>query len=133
MVGRLAAPKRPDLALRALARVRAQVPAAELHLAGEGPLEPEARALARELGIEEAVHFLGRRDDVAELLREAAVALLASDYEGSPLSVIEAMATGVPVVATAAGGSTSSSQTASRVCSRRRTTPTRSRRRSSRC
>jgi glycosyltransferase involved in cell wall biosynthesis len=104
MVGRLAAPKRPDLALRALARVRARVPAAELHLAGDGPLEPEARALARELGIEDAVRFLGRRDDVAALLREAAVALLASDYEGSPLSVIEAMATGVPVVATAAGG-----------------------------
>lgn len=104
MVGRLAAPKRPDLALRALARVRPRVPAAELHLAGGGPLEPEARALARELGIEDAVRFLGRRDDVPALLREAAVALLASDYEGSPLSVIEAMATGVPVVATAAGG-----------------------------
>jgi len=104
MVGRLAAPKRPDLALRALVQVRARVPAAELHLVGDGPLEPEARALARELGMDDAVHFLGRRDDVAALLREAAVVLLASDYEGSPLSVIEAMATGAPVVATAAGG-----------------------------
>jgi glycosyltransferase involved in cell wall biosynthesis len=50
------------------------------------------------------VRFLGNRDDVPELLAEAECALLASDYEGCPLAVVEAMAAGVAVAATAVGG-----------------------------
>jgi len=50
------------------------------------------------------VHFLGSRDDVPELLARSECALLASDYEGSPLAVAEAMAASVPVAATAVGG-----------------------------
>jgi glycosyltransferase involved in cell wall biosynthesis len=104
MVGRLARPKRPDLALRALASVRESVPEAELHLVGEGPLRAQAEALTAELGLNGAVKFLGNREDVPELLARAECALLASDYEGCPLAVVEAMAAGVPVVATDAGG-----------------------------
>jgi glycosyltransferase involved in cell wall biosynthesis len=104
MVGRLAPPKRPDLAIRALASVREQVPDAELHIVGDGPLRTEAEALAAGLGIAGAVRFLGTRDDVPELLAEAECALLASDYEGSPLAVVEAMAASVAVVATKVGG-----------------------------
>lgn len=104
MVGRLAPPKRPDLALRALASVREAIPEAELHLVGDGPLRPQAEALTAELGLNGAVEFLGTRDDVPELLATADCALLASDYEGCPLAVVEAMAAGVPVVATDAGG-----------------------------
>jgi glycosyltransferase involved in cell wall biosynthesis len=104
MVGRLAPPKRPDLALRALASVRERIPEAELHVVGDGPLRPEAERLAAQLGVAEHVRFLGNRDDVPELLAEAECALLASDYEGCPLAVVEAMAAGVAVAATAAGG-----------------------------
>jgi glycosyltransferase involved in cell wall biosynthesis len=104
MVGRLAPPKRPDLALRALAAVRESVPEAELHVVGDGPLRAEAERLAAELGVAGATRFLGTRDDVPELLAEAECALLASDYEGCPLAVIEAMAASVPVVATEVGG-----------------------------
>jgi glycosyltransferase involved in cell wall biosynthesis len=104
MAGRLARPKRPDLALRALAAVRARIPEAELHVAGDGPLRPEAERLAAELGLSGAVRFLGYREDVPELLAGSECVLLASDYEGCPLAVVEAMAAGVPVVATDAGG-----------------------------
>lgn len=104
MVGRLAPPKRPDLALRALASVLERVPEAELHIVGDGPLRPDAERLAGELGLGEKARFLGNRDDVPELLAEAECALLASDYEGCPLAVVEAMAAGVAVAATAVGG-----------------------------
>jgi glycosyltransferase involved in cell wall biosynthesis len=104
MVGRLAPPKRPDLALRALALVRERVPEAELWIVGDGPLRPEAERLADAVGVAEAVRFLGHRDDVPELLAGAECALLASDYEGCPLSVVEAMAAGVAVAATDVGG-----------------------------
>src|SRR5436190_7556052 len=104
MVGRLAPPKRPDLALRALVGVRERVPEAHLRLVGDGPLRAESEQLAAELGLGDAVSFLGYRDDVPQLLAEAECALLASDYEGGPLAVVEALAAGVPVVATDAGG-----------------------------
>lgn len=103
-VGRFAAPKRPDLALRALKVARERAPHAELHLVGDGVDRPELERLAGELRLGEAVRFLGTRDDVAALLTTAACVVLASDYEGCPLSVIEAMAARVPVVATAVGG-----------------------------
>lgn len=104
LVGRLARQKRPDVALRAFARAREQVPEATLDLVGDGPLRGESERLAAELGLEGAVRFLGSRDDVPELLAAAECLLLASDYEGSPLVVAEAMAAGVAVVATDAAG-----------------------------
>jgi glycosyltransferase involved in cell wall biosynthesis len=104
MVGRLAPPKRPDLALRGFAKARERIPEAELHVVGDGPLRAGAEALAAELGVADAVQFLGNRDDVPELLAQAECALLASDYESCPLAVVEAMAASVPVAATAAGG-----------------------------
>jgi glycosyltransferase involved in cell wall biosynthesis len=104
MVGRLASQKRPDIALRAFAAARREIPEAELHVVGDGPLRSEAEALAAELGLAEAVRFLGNRGDVPELLTQAECVLLASDYEGCPLAVIEAMAASVAVAATAAGG-----------------------------
>jgi glycosyltransferase involved in cell wall biosynthesis len=100
MVGRLASPKRHDLAVEALALL----PDVELHLVGDGPLAPRVNALARSLGVEARLHALGPRADVPALLSRAACALLLSEYEGWPLVVMEAMAAGVPVVASAVGG-----------------------------
>jgi glycosyltransferase involved in cell wall biosynthesis len=103
-VGRLAPPKRPDLALRALSELRREHPHARLDIVAEGPLRAETEALVRELGLGDAVRLLGKRDDVPELLSRAQCFLLTSDYEGCPYTVLEAMAAGVPVVSTRAGG-----------------------------
>ncbi len=103
-VGRLAPPKRPDLAIDALRILKRTRPGARLDLVGDGPLLGHAQAQLGAGDVEDAVRLLGRRDDVPELLSRAACFLLSSDYEGCPLSVLEAMAAGVPVVATAVGG-----------------------------
>lgn len=104
MVGRFAPPKRHDLVLRAFAELHAAFPGSELWLVGDGDGLPAAERLAFELGVAGSTRFLGVRADVPELLAQAACVVLASDYEGCPLSVIEAMAAGVPVVATGVGG-----------------------------
>ena len=104
VVGRLSAQKRPDVALRAAAALRPRMPELELHLVGTGPQREEVVALAAELGLEDVVRLLGGRDDVPELLSQAACVLSTSDYEGCPLAVLEAMAAGATVVASAVGG-----------------------------
>ena len=104
MVGRFARPKRHDLVLRAFAEVQPRFPEAELWLVGNGDGLAAAEQLAAELGVAGSTRFLGVRDDVPALLADAACVVLASDYEGCPLSLIEAMAAGVPVVATGVGG-----------------------------
>ena len=100
-LGRLASQKRPDLAVEAIARLPAPV---ELDLANDGPEREAVEQVARGLGVGERVHFLGYRDDVPRLLSRASCLLLTSDYEGASLTVLEAMAAGVPVVATRVGG-----------------------------
>jgi len=104
MVGRFARPKRHDLALRAFADVHGRFPGSELWFVGDGDDRRAAEQLAAELGVRDSTRFLGVREDVPDLLARAACVVLASDYEGCPLSVIEAMAAGVPVVATRVGG-----------------------------
>jgi glycosyltransferase involved in cell wall biosynthesis len=104
MVGRFAPPKRHDLVLRAFALLHPGFPGSELWLVGDGEGLAAAERLAAELGVAGSTRFLGVRDDVPALLAGAACVVLASDYEGCPLSVIEAMAAGVPVVATRVGG-----------------------------
>ena len=102
-IGRLAPPKRTDLLLRAFAEVRRHRPEAELYI-GDGPDRAQVEALVTELRLRDHVKLLGTRPDVPALLSRAACFVLASDYEGCPLSVIEAMAAAVPVVATGVGG-----------------------------
>ena len=104
LVGRLAEQKRPDIAVRALARLRERHPEASLDVIAHGPLDGEVAALVSELGVQDAVRLLGKRDDVPELLEEAECFLLTSDYEGCPYTVLEAMAAGLPVAATRVGG-----------------------------
>jgi glycosyltransferase involved in cell wall biosynthesis len=103
-VGRLATQKRPDIAVRAFARVRELYPEAELQIVGDGPARGDVEALVDFLGLRPAVRFSGTRDDVPALLSRAACVILSSDYEGCPFTVIEAMAAGAPVVATRVGG-----------------------------
>lgn len=81
-----------------------ELPEATLALAGDGPAREALQSLARDLGIEDRVRFLGHRSDVADLLGTCDVFVLPSLYEGLPLSVLEAMAAGKPIVATSVGG-----------------------------
>jgi len=104
LVCRLAPPKRPDLVVRAVDRLRRRFPNLELHIAGDGPDRPAIARLVDALALNDRVTLLGKRDDVPALLARAACVALASDYEACPLTLLEAKAAGVPVVATAVGG-----------------------------
>jgi len=103
-VGRLAPQKRPDVAVRAFGEVLRRHPDAHLDVAADGPLRGDVEALVGALGLNGAVTLLGQRQDVPNLLARAQCTLLTSDYEGLPLTVLESMAAGVPVVATNVGG-----------------------------
>jgi glycosyltransferase involved in cell wall biosynthesis len=103
-VGRLSPPKRTDLAIAAFSALRERSPAARLLIVGDGPDRPAIERQIAALGLSEDVQLLGNRDDVPALLRSARCLLLTSDYEGCPLTVIEAMAAGLPVIATSVGG-----------------------------
>jgi len=71
---------------------------------GDGPMEDELRERVARLGIADNVEFLGHRDDIPELLATGAMAVRASLSEGLPLVALEAMAAGLPVIATDVGG-----------------------------
>lgn len=96
MVARLAAPKRADLLIRAFAR--AALPDCELVLAGGGPQMAALRTLADAMA-PGRVRFAGPVADVPALLASAQAFALASDHEGFPLSILEAMRAGLPVIA----------------------------------
>jgi glycosyltransferase involved in cell wall biosynthesis len=87
------------LALRALADREWH-----LDLIGDGPLREEAQRLAESLGLARRISFLGTRTDVAELLAAAHAFLLISNWEGFPLTIVEAMRAGLPVIASDVGG-----------------------------
>lgn len=84
--------------------VRAAVPDATLVLVGDGPLRPEAEVQADRLGCRDSIRFLGFRHPAGPFLAAADVAVLPSRTEGMPNAVLEAMALGVPIVATRVGG-----------------------------
>jgi glycosyltransferase involved in cell wall biosynthesis len=94
-VGRLELPKGHDTLLRALSLV----PGAMLALVGDGPLSGQLHALARQLGITSRVRFMGTRMDVPQLLKTADVYVQPSHWEGFGIAALEAMASGMPIVA----------------------------------
>jgi glycosyltransferase involved in cell wall biosynthesis len=76
----------------------------EVDLIGDGPLMEAMRQLAASLGLSGRVRFLGQRMDVGAILAESQAFLLISNWEGFPLSILEAMRSGLPVIASAVGG-----------------------------
>jgi glycosyltransferase involved in cell wall biosynthesis len=103
-VGRLRQQKNFPLFLRVAREVLREIPQAGFVIAGEGPERPDLELLARDLGIAPQVHFLGYVSDMTELYAGVDLLLMTSHAEGTPLTVLEAMAMGVPVVATRVDG-----------------------------
>jgi glycosyltransferase involved in cell wall biosynthesis len=101
-VGRLAAEKDYPLLVRAVAPLLG--PGARLVLVGDGAERDAIRAEVAAQGVEPFVHMAGARDDVPRCLAALDVFVLSSRHEGLPLAALEAMAAGLPVVATAVGG-----------------------------
>ncbi len=99
-VSRLHPVKRLDVLLRALVWLGS----AQTVIVGYGPEERRLKVLAEQLGLEKRVHFVGQQRDVRPWLAAMDVFVLSSDWEGMPNAVLEAMACGLPVVATSVGG-----------------------------
>lgn len=76
----------------------------QLELIGDGPLKAGAMQQAKEAGLEHKIHFAGSRNDVPARLAAADIFVLSSHWEGLPLSILEAMAAGLPIVASHVGG-----------------------------
>jgi len=99
---------RPEKALEVLigaaSRLASTFPTLRVVIAGRGDEEARLRALVRDLRLEQTVLLIGPRNDVSDLLAVFDVAVCCSDFEGSPLSVMEYMAARLPVVATGVGG-----------------------------
>ncbi len=103
-VSRLRRQKALEVLLDAHARVLEVVQDAHLVIAGDGECRAELERHASDLGVANRTHFLGRRDDVDQMLDAVDVAAMSSDFEGRPLFALECMASGTPLVATAVGG-----------------------------
>lgn len=103
-VATLSRVKNHSLLLRAFKAVLAEIPSSRLLLVGEGAQRSTLEAEAKSLGTSNQVQFMGLRRDVPDILSAADIFVMASDWEGNPLSVMEAMAAGKPVVSTAVGG-----------------------------
>ncbi len=101
---RLEAEKSTEVAVRAFARSGVSDRGWRLDIAGDGSQREGLLRLATESGVGDAVRFLGRRDDIAALMRRAGLLIAPCAVEGLGLTVLEAMAAGLPVVAARAGG-----------------------------
>ena len=95
--------KRVQDVIRVFERVQEEIPC-QLVMVGDGVEKYRAARLVEELGLKDKVTFLGVQDDVLSVLHEADLFLLTSEKESFGLAILEAMACGVPVVATNAGG-----------------------------
>ncbi len=102
MVARFNEQKDQTTLLKAIAQLKDN--SIHLDLVGSGPSLESCKALAKSLGIENQVSFLGDRRDVPDLLAQSQIFILSTHYEGLPISILEAMRAGLPVVATSVNG-----------------------------
>lgn len=103
-IGRFQSQKNHAMLISAFARFHQYYSNSTLQLIGEGEGREDAEHLAIELGVNQAVEFLGVQSNVYNFLHDADVFTLPSLYEGMPITLIEAMGTGLPIVATNVGG-----------------------------
>ena len=103
-VGRLSPEKGPEVFVRAALMLRERLPSARFVIVGDGPLRETMRTLAEQYRLADRLHFAGVRDDMTEVYRAFDLAVSTSHSEAMPLAIMEALASGVPVVATRVGG-----------------------------
>ena len=103
-LGRLSPEKGPEVFLRAALIAHGRLPTAHFVFVGDGPLAPTLRESIARFGLADRVHLAGLRRDVARVLNDIDVLVSSSHSEAMPLAVLEAMASGLPVVATRVGG-----------------------------
>jgi len=99
-VGRLESQKNQRLLIEAFAQIADHFPEVNLRIYGDGELRQSLAELAKSLGINNRVYFMGACMDIQEKIQNAKLFVLSSDYEGLPNAVMEAMALGIPVVST---------------------------------
>ena len=104
IVGRIAPVKNHRLFFDSVARVLTEHRSAHVVVVGDGDLRPEMERYVHEMGIASRVSFLGWRNDLPQVYTDLDVVVISSNNEGTPVSAIEAMAAGRPVVATRVGG-----------------------------
>jgi glycosyltransferase involved in cell wall biosynthesis len=104
VVGNLRAQKAHHVLVRAAALLVRQWPGIQVLVVGDGSERARVEGLVRELALEPTMRFLGYRDDVPDVLAAMDIAVCCSDFEGSPLAILEYMEAALPVVATAVGG-----------------------------
>ena len=103
-VGRFALPKNHINMLRAIKALHEKHPEVVLHMYGDGELRDEISAFITENGMADYALMHGKTDNVYPVLHDADIFILPSVYEGIPMTIIEAMGTGLPIVASAVGG-----------------------------
>lgn len=103
-IGRFNEQKNHEGLLRAFALIHKKYPHTRLSLLGDGELLEPTRALAKTLGLSDSVAFLGSQSNVYPYLHNSDLFLLPSQYEGMPMTLIEAMGTGLPIAASKVGG-----------------------------
>lgn len=106
IIGRLEPVKRIDLFLSMAERLLQGQPdtALQFHVIGDGRLKPQLESQARQLGIENAVIFHGHRRDIASCIKSLDYIVMCSDHEGTPMTALEALALGTPLIAHNTGG-----------------------------
>ncbi|MEX2169349.1 MAG: glycosyltransferase [Pirellulales bacterium] len=103
IVAALRPEKNHEMFIEVARRVRVNLPEARFLIVGDGPQRESLEMLARTLGVDDVVQFLGSRDDVPRILAAMDVFALPSHNEANPVSILEAMSVGKPVVATDVG------------------------------
>jgi len=103
-VGRLSVEKGPEVFLRSVLLMRSALPAARFVMVGDGPMREQLAQFIDRFGLADCVHLAGLRDDMPAIYRQLDAVVSTSNSEALPLALMEAMASGLPIVATRVGG-----------------------------
>src|SRR5207302_207489 len=94
-----------DVLIQAWGIVHKQLPQARLIIVGDGPIRHQLKYIANALGVDDSIEFVGQQNNIVAQLQRGSIFVLPSRWEGMPNAVLEAMACGLPCVATRVSGS----------------------------